>query len=207
MTLQDTRAQQGSLDGMTQATAGPSLDHNLQGVNEQVEEVDTVSTSKGLVLRVKPVPNMIIMEARNRMQEPKPPKVFIEDKGVEEENPLDPDYVAALNKFQYEQGLVGFTAMLAFGTEIVTRPTDVLPPDSEEWSEDLHEIFGITVPSRGKARYAAWLRLYALIDPDINKVLAAVRAKSGLVTEEAVKQAAENFPGDTEGPTDNGAPA
>ena len=47
--------------------------------------------SSGVVLKIKPVPPLLIRQAVAKIKRPKPPVIFLEDKGVEEENPDDPE--------------------------------------------------------------------------------------------------------------------
>lgn len=170
-------------------------------------EEGIVTTSKGLKLRVSAVPNMAIAEARRKIKPPKVPTYYNKDKETTEENPLDPEYVAAMQDYNTALGTMGATAMLAFGTEVVHRPANVSPPEATDWSDDLKTILDVDVPAGGKGRYAAWLRLYALTDPDLTDVMRAVGRASGIIAEEEVAEAEDAFRDNPERNAAAGVPA
>src|SRR5437016_985353 len=60
----------------------------------------------GLVLRLKRVSRLVIVEAGRKIPVPRPPTMYIEEKGREEENPDDPDYILELNAANYERGML-----------------------------------------------------------------------------------------------------
>jgi len=78
--------------------------------------------------KIVPVSMSLIDAVSNRMTPPDPPVVFIEDKGREEPNPADPQYIRAMDQFERDRGIAVMDAMVMFGLELL----DGIPPD-EEW--------------------------------------------------------------------------
>lgn len=209
MDTTEIRTEQRALTLTEAANGKPATE--FDGINE----VDTavpddpfvLTTSRGVIIKVRAMPNMMMAEARRKIKPPKVPTYYNKDKDVQEENPLDPEYVAAMQEYNTRVGTMGATAMLAFGTEVLHLPSDVQPAESNGWSDDLKEILEIDVPEQGKGRYAAWLRLYVLSDPDLTAVMQAVGRASGIVRESEVEEAADSFRSDAEGDTAEGIPA
>lgn len=75
--------------------------------------------------KVIPVSASIIEEAARAVKAPRPPKVFIEDKGREEENPNDPEYLLAIDEYERARGVAIMDVMVMLGLELI----DGLPED------------------------------------------------------------------------------
>lgn len=166
-------------------------------------EADAISTrppdeflsSKGVVFKLKKVPSMLVSEAGRRIKMPKPPVVYIEDKNREEENPDDPTFKEELRDAQIQQGILGVNTYLAFGTEVLTMPegSGLMSWDDPQWSEDIEAITGVSIPIKGKARYAAWLKFYILDDEELTNLNIAIARFSGNVPEVDVTDAEDSF--------------
>jgi hypothetical protein len=177
-----------------------SSSQELKVVGEVVNAVDAAqeqpkdryASSNGIVFKLKRVSRMLVVDAGRKIALPKVPRVFIEAKGRDEENPNDPDYINALREAQYLRGMTAVGIVLAFGTEVFTKPESVVAVDEDSWRDDLTEL-GMEVPDKGKARYVSWLKYYALNDDDFNALTEAAFRYSGMVSEEDVKKAAEQF--------------
>lgn len=187
------------------AVVGDGTDEGnlFSAVNEveaaQAVDPNLLTTSKGVVIRVQGIPNMMLADARRKIKPPKIPTWHNPDKDRDEENPNDPEYIDALQEYNMRVGTMGVTAMLAFGTEVMGKlPADVQSASDPGWSDDLKEILDVDVPAGGKGRYAAWLRLYVLSDPDLTEVTRAVSRASGIVTEAEVEVEQDNFRPDEE---------
>lgn len=221
MTLPDTQAERRTLAGdnihETQRRVPrivPDSNGNnneYAGINEvekaTQDEPGIITTSRGAKVRVRAIANMMLAEARRKIKPPKVPTYYDKDKETHEENPLHPDYVAEMQEHNIRVGTMGATAMLAFGTEVLFLPVDVQTCESSGWADDLKTILDVDVPADGKGRYAAWLRLYMLTDPDLTAVLDGVRRASGIVTEEEAREAEDAFRGDKEPDTAEGVRA
>lgn len=153
--------------------------------------------SIGALLEFKSVPPIAIREAALSIRPPSVPTVFMEDKGREEENPNDPDYIRAMQKYAFEQLYRVSDVLMLLGTSIVRPlPDDVIPPESDEWMEPL-EAIGIPLPEKTREnkhiRYLSWLRLYAIrTEMEAGYIMGRITAMSG-VTEVEVQRAAAAF--------------
>lgn len=154
----------------------------------------TITLSTGVVLKLKPV-NALLVETifkQNMPPVPKPPRVFIESKGREEENPDDPGYVAAQEEYQMETFRLMQDVVAGLGTEIAHLPKGFDGPDGTTWSEQLTAV-GLKVAESGFKRYISWVRFWACrtMQDNANLVL-EIRSLVG-TPEEAVAEAAESF--------------
>lgn len=166
----------------------------------------TVTCSNGLVLRVKAVPPYLIQRAAQRITAPKVPKVWLEDKGREEENPADPAYQEALMEYNLLAADAGANVMLGAGTAIEELGPDMEGPEGSEWMETL-EYFGVQFdPANRMSRYITWLTCYALPTAgDLQKVVSAVARRTGISEAEA-SAALESFRDRTARGADNRLP-
>lgn len=165
----------------------------------------TVTLSNGIVLKIKAVPPLLVYQAQLQLRKPKPPVTLNEDKGREEENPLDPDYLQDLDEYVNALGLTQSNVIFLLGTKPLTIPEGYYGPKEDGWLEPL-AFFKIDVGEGENARYLSWLRYYALSsEEDITLVMSSISAFSG-VKREAVEQAAESFRPPVEPDADNGSP-
>jgi hypothetical protein len=63
----------------------------------------------------------LIDEAAAQIPEPKPPVVFIEEKGREEPNPSDPDYLYAISRLEMERSLASVDVVIMLGVDLVNE--------------------------------------------------------------------------------------
>jgi hypothetical protein len=183
---------------MNNTVAGRDLERVIQAIPEgDLPRRDTFTTGAGIVFRVKPVPPMLIEDTRRRFlaNEPQPPMVRNEDKETLEENPNDPEYRRAHDRFFLDLGEASSALMLTRGTELIKLPEGIEPPEGETWSEDVHDITGIEVPPVGsRRRYYVWLKYVALTTwGDFNGLVRAASRASGMTREDDVADAAESF--------------
>lgn len=165
-----------------------------------------IELSNGIRLRVQRVAPLAIREATLRVEKPRPPKVLIEEKGREEENPADPDYLRELEEYEEATGLAAVNVVLLKGTSIEHVPEGMSRLEDGDWVEDC-QFLGIEFDAENpRARYLAWLRFYAICsDADLLAVLGGLRQTSG-VREEDVAKAAESFRGGEARGADSGGP-
>lgn len=155
---------------------------------------DTYTTKNGITLKIKPVPPMLIQDAGRRLKPPKVPTYYNKDKEVEEENPDDPDYTQALVQWNVDRADLVNGIILAWGTELVFVPESISPVDSDEWVEMVKEVADLDVPTSRYKRYYCWLKWVALSNAeDFGNLLQRAALFSGVTTEAAVAQAAEEF--------------
>lgn len=169
-------------------------------------DLKQIRLSNGVVLRLKPIPPFVLERALAAIPEPKPPLWTNPEKGREEENPLDPDYLEARDRHAAARIMAISNVAMAVGTEIDSLPEGFPPPESAEWAEDLSAV-GIEVPERpAKARYVAWLRYKALERPEDISTITGLPLLLGGISEEEVGQAMAGFRRDEAGGVDPDAP-
>lgn len=212
MTLGETKTRATrAANGKANSEAAPAASE-FQAINElENESVDKLAdefTSKnGIIFKIKKVPNMLIADANRKIVFPRVPTVFIEDKGREEENPNDPDYMRDLREAQTRQGMMGVNTYISFGTEVKHIPEGMVDYLSQEWSEDIEEITGLEIPKKGKGRYCAWVKYYALDDEDMTDLNIQIARFSGSIPERDVTDAEDSFRDNEEGAPDSGVPS
>lgn len=163
------------------------------------------TTTNGVVLKIRPVPTHVTREVLRQIKEPRVPSFFNEAKQRDEENPLDPEYLQALEEFKEAQVDLTNRAYLLHTEVFGELPEGIQHMDESGWDEDL-EFIGIQVHDSGRERYVDWLKYYVLADIDFRDLMGAILTAGGLVTEEAVKGAIESFPDNKNGTSDINIP-
>lgn len=177
--------------------------------DDKNEPRDMFVSSLGVVLKLKPVPPMLMADIRSNLKEPKPPLVPNTDKDPDnpplEENPADPEFQSAMRDYHQRVSEMTYAVFLTRGTSLVTVPDGVEPPDSTDWSDEISEFTGMEIPKVGKRRYYAWLKYVALTNmEDFGRLLSKVANFAGITSEVDVAQAAESFRSDSQGDTSDG---
>lgn len=171
-----------------------------QAVDSLVEPADPsiFVASNGVRFKLKRTSNMLMLEAARRVPVPQPPRTFNEDKGRDEENPNDPQYVVDLRNYNYDLGMLTADGYFALGTSLLLPlPDGVEPPGGDEWAETLTAVSpDLDIPEKGPRRYLAWLKFYALPDSDQQSLMRAVVRLSSAVLEADVAKALSTFPSD-----------
>lgn len=101
-------------------------------IRESESEKGILTLTTGVRIRYHPINPSVFTEVLAKMKPPRPPKVFIESKGKEEDNPLDPTYLAEMDNWQGERANALMETFALFGCELV----DGLPKD-EGWLKRL----------------------------------------------------------------------
>jgi hypothetical protein len=153
---------------------------------------NTVTLSTGVVLKVRPVSQFVLYANANRVRRPKVPVVYIESKDREEENPMHPDYLDAMERYEEERAEAVADALLGLGSELVDVPKGFDRPEDTGWSEQL-EAIGLEVPQSGMKRYLRWVRLWAIKTPEDMVALTQRITQLTATPEEAVAEVAESF--------------
>jgi hypothetical protein len=161
----------------------------------------------GVKLKMKRVSQMIIADAKRRLPEPRIPKTYIEEKGRDEPNPQDPEYLEALAHYQYDTAMLAVRVYLIMGTEPVFIPEGMVDYKSPVWSDAiLSADEGADIPESGPRRYFAWLKYYALPDDQVMQCMNRIVRYSGGALEAQVRSAQESFRGDEARDADPGLP-
>jgi hypothetical protein len=161
-----------------------------------------VTLSTGVRARIRPVSATMLDEIASSVPEPAVPKQFIEAKGREEYNPLDPAYQVEVKQSQHLRGMKTTEALIMFGIELV----DPLP-DPDTWLPKLLYLqkrgtldltrFDLKDPFELELAFKLYI---AVSTPDLMYVSMA----SGL-TEREVAEAMTSFPGEKARGPDSGS--
>lgn len=166
----------------------------LERLPESIAPSDTWESGNKIIFQLLKYSRLLLVDATRQLEMPKPPK-FQRDEEHWEENPNDPNYLDELQETLYRRANLIMTINLAQGSKIKHLPEGILPPEDETWVEDIKELAPhIVIPAKGKARYVAWIKYYALSGemqaPDLNN---AIVTYNGYVSERAVREAEEQF--------------
>jgi hypothetical protein len=91
-------------------------------------EKNVVTLSSGYKARIRPVPSKLLDEVASVVQDPDVPKQFVEAKGRDEYNPLDPAYLRQVRAANRARGIRITEALIMFGIDLI----DPVPPN-EKW--------------------------------------------------------------------------
>lgn len=187
---------------MSRKTAtAPDIGDSAQAASEAVKEakgkqgrdMHHVELSTGVVMKINRVPPMLMTDIMSSLSRdrPKPPKVFIESKGREEENPDDPDYQEELQSYNARLASAMTDAFVLTGSEIEKKPKGMPGPDDAKFLSRMR-ILDRPVEDEDQ-RYLAWVKYMAAVEPDdITELLGAIGRLSG-VSEGDVQAAVQNF--------------
>lgn len=155
---------------------------------------------------MKPVPPLLLNAIANSIPEPQVPKIWMEEKGREEENPDHPAYLKALSDRANEIGMRIIEATLLVGTELVSIPDGIAKPSDNSWIKRV-ELTGKILNQNDKdERYLTWLRFYAVeTQEDLNKINSIPLQLAG-IQEVEVETAIETFRSDEERGENNPIP-
>ena len=110
-------------------TKNPAIQqHRVQQVGKDAY----ITLSTGYQAKINPVGASLIDEVVARVKDPVVPTFYNDDKGRDEENPLDPGYVTALQDAQHKRAMAAMDTLIIFGLDLV----DGLPED-EAWLKKL----------------------------------------------------------------------
>ncbi len=152
----------------------------------------TVRMSSGVVFAVRPIPAHFIYEVTKRFERPKVPVYFNKDKGRDEENPNDPNYLEELERHRADVSNASTDVALLRGTDMVEKPDKLPGPDDQEWIAEM-QVLGHPMVDNPRARYLAWVKAIAApTGDDILKLIGELGRLTG-VSEEDTDEAVERF--------------
>jgi len=160
-----------------------------------------ITLKNGIVLGLKPLPPLLTQAIGARFQTPKPPKMWIEEKGREEENPNDPEYLRELQRIEDEQDLAVNDLVMGAGTHVISVPEGYFMPEEKGWEEPVLfacELSGVELhidDSSPTKRYLCWLRFYALETAADVALVSSLPLQLGGIREGEVDAAMESFHG------------
>lgn len=172
---------------------------------ESSPEVYTLST--GVRVRLLPVNSMLIQAAMGRIKDPEVPIFKDEAQGREYANPSDPHYQNQLEEAARDRGYARLNTVILWGVELV----DGLP-DDEGWLYKLQLMarqgvidlsdFDLDNPIDKEFAYKKFVAIGDELTSDgANRDLNLILNR-GMVSEEAIEEASDTFPGETEPGTD-----
>lgn len=164
------------------------------------ERMTQITLESGVVLRLKPVSPMMLRSAAKHLERPRPPVVNIPEKGRDEENPNDPDYIRAVAQWSIDVAEAGLSVALMLGTEVESVPEGMAGHEDDAWIEAIEGVDAIvggttTIHREGRGRYLDWLRLYAIGSETDFFRLSRVLTSGVALSEEEVNAAAASFRG------------
>ena len=177
----------------------------LNAVAEQPQD-DSVWNSEdkpGLKLKILKVNKLLLRDIVMRIPMPVPPKFYNEDKEEEEDNPLDPTYLREQQEAIEKRSNAIMNFWFGYGTKPLEIPEDMIAHTEDDWIDDLESMGFSGVPRKGTARYAAWVRYYALTSDEMVPLTHAIHRFNGITPEVDVAEARDSFQGDEESDTDS----
>jgi hypothetical protein len=158
-------------------------------------KADIVELSTGVVLKIMPVSPMAFGELEEKYPAPKVPKSFDEARGREIENPMHPEYKRQVQQVENSKAIAALDLAIVLGTTLVSHPTEMMGPDSEDWQDRLFALgYSDKIIASKTSRYLAWVKYVASPgEADFNKLSMAVMRRMG-VPEPDVNAALKSFP-------------
>jgi hypothetical protein len=168
----------------------------------QPKDDGNIHLGNGTVLLPKGVPPLLAQKVESKFKYPPVPVLFNEEKDRKEENPNDPDYIAACEQVDLDKGMALIDLLVGLGTVLIRLPDSIPGPDSDEWVGDVEYYLGEPIPNSRKVRYLYWLKYVAVeVNEDLQLIARKVSAKMG-VPESAVGAAMSQLKSDEERGTD-----
>jgi hypothetical protein len=129
----------------------------------------SLTLASGVRLKLRPpAPKAITLRQEQfELTKPKPPMVYIEDKGREEPNEADPDYVYALELHEAKRSEMITDILALTGTSLDHLPEGMEGPESD-WFADLLLALKIDVSPARAGRYVQWLKYHAATETELN---------------------------------------
>jgi hypothetical protein len=150
--------------------------------------------SSGVTLAIKKVSPWILQARVKNFKSPVPPIVKNEEKGREEENHNDPDFLLAQREYIASTAEAVTDTLLLMGTSLLHLPEGIEGPDSEEWDATLSALHLSAEGQDSKSRYLSWLKYTVLVDQEeLGAVMAAVSRASGIASEVDIANAMAVF--------------
>lgn len=169
--------------------------------------------TNGIVLSVKTVPPLLLTAVGNEFKFPDPPVVFIEEKGRDEPNPNDPNYVRECSELLDQQNLALNDLILAVGSSCHSVPDGYFKPEEDGWVSQVE--FAMRIAGKpieiekddATKRYLQWLRFYAL-ETNVDVALAqSLPYQLAGIREGEIEEVIASFQRDPQRRTDNGSPS
>lgn len=178
-----------------------------EGDEAPAKEDVFITLTNGVVLEVRGISPFLFRQVEKRFPDPPIPKVFLEDKGREEENPQNPEYLRRLAVVEADRAEALIDLIVGYGTNVVSFPTAFPSPDSDLWIDGLVGLLADDeidrIRNHKHLRHLAWIKFVAIAtQQDIQHIAEKVYRKLGVGSQD-VSDALANFRRDTERNTDS----
>lgn len=151
-----------------------------------------ITLSTGVVLTSKSVNRNIFADILSEHTAPPIPTYYNADKGREEENPQDPEYLDKLRRYNTQLARAMSDALIVLGTDLESKPDNLPGQDDPTWVEET-ELLRLYKLTTRRGRYLAWVKTVAIAtDDDFAAISKSVRRAMG-VPEEDVTDSAKRF--------------
>lgn len=139
-----------------------------------------ITLSTGVVLTSKSVNRNIFADILSEHTAPAIPTYYNADKGREEENPLDPEYLDKLRRYNTQLARAMSDALIVLGTDLESKPDTLPSQDDPTWVEET-ELLRLYKLNTRRGRYLAWVKTVAIAnDEDFAAISASVRRAMGV---------------------------
>jgi len=150
-----------------------------------LEEDSLITLSNGIVLKVRGISPFLFRQVEKQFPAPPVPKVFIEEKGREEENYQDPAYLRAVAEVEERKSEAIIDLIVGFGTEVEYVPENIPSPEDNVWIDSLEILLSEKELERIRTnphiRRIAWIKFVAILTPeDIARITEKVLRKLGV---------------------------
>lgn len=175
-------------------------------MTQKTEQDAVYELSNGVKVRLNKMSPVLLAQIATNVGEgePKVPSTYNEDKEREEDNPLDPDYIADHDRWAAGRGIRLMRALVAGATTLEHCPDDVMAHDSQDFA-DFMELMEIPLSPSAQGRYTQWVMYVGVQDQEQMADFSARLMRMAGAREEDVAEAQALFRGDEERPADNGA--
>jgi hypothetical protein len=105
-------------------------------VAEELANQDGILTlSTGYRAKIRPVSAQLLDSAMSRIKDPPVPEIYLEEKGRNEPNPNDPQYLKDLDEANHKRSMASVDVLILMGVQLV----DPVPNDIE-WLVGLQQL-------------------------------------------------------------------
>jgi hypothetical protein len=152
-------------------------------VSSTDETGGVVVLSTGYEARIVPVSASLIDQVTSKVKDPDVPMWENPDKGREEPNPADPNYLKALDDAARERGIAAMDALIMFGVELVEAI-----PESSLWIKKL-SFLGIELDTEDPFEVEFYFKKYVAVSAEDVQL---VTSRSGMTADD-VEAAERSF--------------
>lgn len=148
----------------------------------------TIELSTGVVLKSKSINRNVFADILSEHVSPRVPVAYNTDKGREEDNPQDPDYLDAMRRYNTQLARAMSDALIVLGTDFESKPDELPSYDNETWLEEV-DLLRVYKTNTRRGRYLAWVKTVAIATvEDFNEISNSVKRSMGVPEEDVTAQ-------------------